>query len=172
MQVHTEEDGTRRTRSSRLIPDEIDLKLIDLLHEDSRMKIKEIALALGISTGMVHKRMNELEECGIIKKFSIQIDSEKLGYGLTAIINLEIRVRFLHEVNQDLQKIPEIVSLYNVTGDDDVLAICRIRDREHLNDVIQRILKIDYVLKTKTQIALEILKESSHSPQIGVELIK
>ena len=144
--------------------DEIDRKLLDILYLDSRKKLSEIAKHLGVSVGSVHNRIKSLEERGIIKRFTIQIDPEKMGFDLTALMSLQIKVRHLKEVNKDLQQIPEIVALYNVTGEDDILAICRFRDRAHLNDVLQKILEIENIVKTKTQISLLTLKEEYYTP--------
>jgi Lrp/AsnC family transcriptional regulator for asnA, asnC and gidA len=167
MQVQGESDGIRRNKNNliRRDRDEFDRKLLDILYLDSRKKLQDIADMLNVSVTSVHNRIKSLEDRGIIKKFTIQIDSEKVGNDLTAIISLEIKVSHLHEVNQNLQTIPEIIALYNVTGNDDILAICRFRNRKHLNKVLQEILKIDHITKTKTQIALHILKEEYHTPK-------
>jgi len=165
MYDHSESEGIRRNKSSLLRRDGLDNKLLDILYLDSRMKLAEIAEHLKVSVGSVHNRIKSLEDRGIIKKFTIQIDSEKLGIDLTVLISLQIKVSHLHTVNENLQTIPEIVSLYNVTGEDDILAICRFKNRKHLNDVLRQILKIEHIIKTKTQIALQILKEEHHTPK-------
>lgn len=166
MQIHRESEVKLQNKSGsqRLNRIEIDRKLLDILYLDSRKKLSEIAEILGVSVTSVHNRIRALEERGVIKKFTVQIDSEKIGNDLTAVISLEIKVNYLHEINIHLQSIPEIIALYNVTGDEDIIAICRFRDRQHLNKVIQEILKIEHITKTKTKIALQILKEEYHSP--------
>ena len=166
MSDQVESEGIKRTYQGDAVPrDDLDKRLLDILYLDSRKKLADIAKHLGVSTASVHNRIKTLEEKGIIKKFTIQIDSEKIGNSLTALVNLQIKVSHLTQVNENLQNIPEIVALYNITGDDDILAICRFRDRQHLNEVLQQILKVDYITKTKTQIALQILKEEQHTPK-------
>lgn len=163
MYEHSESEVLKRVKKSLQKRDEEDKKLLDILYLDSRMKLVEIAEYLGVSVGSVHNRIESLKKRGILKKFTIQIDSEKFGYDLTALINLQIRVSKLEQVNKELQKIPEIVTLYNITGVDDIVAICRFRNRKHLNDVIHKILEIEHILKTSSRIALQILKEEWHT---------
>jgi DNA-binding Lrp family transcriptional regulator len=83
-----------------------------------------------------------------------------LGYDLTALIQIQIDVNYLEEVNQDLKSIPELIAVYNITGDYDLLCIGRFRNRRHLNKIIRdRITPNPYVSRTATSIALNILKE-------------
>jgi DNA-binding Lrp family transcriptional regulator len=148
--------------------DEIDKQLLDLLYIDSRMKYTEMADHLKISVGSIHNRIKSLEERGIIKKFTVQIDPEKLGLDLTVIIEIQIEVSFLTEVNNNLQKFPQIISLYNVTGGTDILAIARFKSRKNMNTVLQEILQIKHITRTSTHLALQILKEEWHSPNTEV----
>lgn len=160
--------------------DNIDNQLIDLLYIDSRMKYQEMADHLGVSVGSVHNRLKSLEDRGIIKKFTVQLDPEELGLDLTVIIEIQIEVSYLREVNEELQKIPQIISLYNITGGTDILAIARFKDRKNMNKVLQAILQIKHITRTSTHLALQILKEEWHSPisevtnkpKIQTELVK
>ena len=78
--------------------DETDLKLIDLLYIDSRMKYSEMAEHLEISVGSIHNRIKSLEERGIIKKFTVQLDPANplLNLDLTVIIEIQIEVSQLN----------------------------------------------------------------------------
>lgn len=148
--------------------DNLDFQLLDLLYLDSRMKYTEMAEHLEISVGSVHNRIKSLEERGIIKKFTVQIDPEKLGLDLTVVIEIQIEVSYLREVNDQLQKIPQIISLYNVTGGTDIVAIARFKDRRNMNNVLQEILQISHITRTASHLALQILKEEWHSPSTAI----
>ena len=152
--------------------DDIDNKLIEILYKDSRATYADIARLLKLSVGSVHNRIKSLEERGIIKKFTIQLDHEKLGMDLTVIIEMQIEVSYLADVNEQLQKIPQIISLYNITGGTDILAIARFKNRKNMNDVLQEILKIKHITRTATHLALQILKEEWFSPIITKPEIK
>jgi DNA-binding Lrp family transcriptional regulator len=148
--------------------DNIDYQLIDLLYIDSRMKYTEMADHLGVSVGSIHNRIKALEERGVIKKFTVQLAPEELGLDLTVIIEIQIEVKYLEEVNNNLQKISQIISLYNTTGGTDILAIARFKSRKNMNRVLQEVLKIDHITRTSTHLALQVLKEEWHSPNTAV----
>lgn len=151
-------------KKSRKNHDDIDDQLIDLLYIDSRMKYSEMAEHLGVSVGSIHNRIKNLEKNGIIKKFTVQLNPEELGLDLTVIIEIQIEVSYLTEVNEHLQKIPQIISLYNITGGTDILAIARFKNRKNMNRVLQEVLQIKHITRTSTHLALQILKEEWHSP--------
>ncbi len=148
--------------------DELDYNLLDLLYIDSRMKYSEIAEKLEVSVGSVHNRIKSLEERGVIKKFTVQLDPEKLDLDLTVVIEMQIEVAYLSEVNNDLQKFTDIIALYNITGSTDILAIARFKNRRHMNEVLTSILKIKHITRTATHLALQILKEEWHSPNSAI----
>lgn len=156
-----------------------DKEILKILQKDSRQSIREIqkklqdrnreigernpalALELKTSLGTIHNRLRKLEsEPSVILGYSLHIDTERLGYDLTALIQIQIDVNYLEEVNQDLKSIPELIAVYNITGDYDLLCIGRFKNRRHLNKIIRdRITPNPYVRRTATSIALNILKE-------------
>ena len=62
--------------------DNIDLKIISLLNEDAKTPYTEIAKKVFVSSGTVHVRMKKLEDMGIVKSATLNIDFSKLGYML------------------------------------------------------------------------------------------
>jgi DNA-binding Lrp family transcriptional regulator len=162
------EDSDFELKRNKKNLDQLDYQLIDLLYMDSRMKYAEMADHLGVSVGSVHNRIKALEERGIIKKFTVQLDPERLGLDLTVIIEMQIEVAHLVEVNFELQKFPDIISLYNITGGTDIIAIARFKNRRHMNEILTSILKIKHITRTATHLALQILKEEWHSPNTAV----
>jgi DNA-binding Lrp family transcriptional regulator len=63
--------------------DDLDFQIINLLQEDCRLSFNKIANKLGVSVGTAYHRIKNLEKNGIIKNYSIIIDSTKIGYNLT-----------------------------------------------------------------------------------------
>ncbi|MFX0115209.1 MAG: Lrp/AsnC family transcriptional regulator [Candidatus Hodarchaeota archaeon] len=159
-----------------------DKEILKILQKDSRQSIREIqaklqarnreigerdpirALDLKTSLGTIHNRLRKLEgdteRTGVIRGYSLHIDTERLGYDITALIQIQIDVNHLEEVNQDLEAIPELVAVYNITGDYDLLCIGRFRNRRHLNAVLRKhVTPNPYIRRTSTSLALNILKE-------------
>jgi DNA-binding Lrp family transcriptional regulator len=140
--------------------DDVDLEIIRRLKENSKLTYKEIAEAMGISIGAAYNRIKRLEEYGVIRGYTINIDYSKLGYDLTAIIMLQVDGPHIVEVEEKLAKYEENMSVYDVTGDFDIVVIAKVRDREHLNKLIKGILTIPHVRRTVTSIALSVVKEN------------
>ncbi len=139
--------------------DKIDLELISYLQKDARTQYRKLVELTGKSLGTISNRIQRLVDNGIIKEWTIQVDAEKLGYDLTIIINIQIDVKYLDEVNLHLKKIPELIAIYNVTGEFDITAIARVRTRSHLDAVIHKILDTDHIRRTSSNMVLRTLKE-------------
>ena len=139
--------------------DDVDRKIIRLLQEDSRKSFNKIADSLGIAVGTAYNRVKNLEDCGILKGYTIMLDSAKLGYGLTALILIEAEGRFLPDVESELAKLDEVVSIYDITGDYDIAVIARFKNRSTLNHFIKSALKMPHVNRTVTNVVLNVVKE-------------
>ncbi len=145
--------------------DNLDLQIISLLQEDCRLSFNKIANKLGISVGTAYHRIKNLEKNGVIKNYSIMIDSTKIGYNLTALILIQAEGKHLLEVEDKIAKMNNAILIYDITGDFDIAVIARFKDREELNIFIKNLLAISYIKKTVTNVVLNIIKENL-SPKI------
>lgn len=139
--------------------DDTDRNIIRLLQEDSRKSFNKIAESLGIAVGTAYNRVKNLEEKGILKGYTIILDPTKLGYGLTALILIQADGRYLPEVEKELAKLDEVISIYDITGDYDVAVVARFMSRATLNSFIKSTLKMRHVSKTVTNVVLNVVKE-------------
>jgi DNA-binding Lrp family transcriptional regulator len=139
--------------------DDIDRKIMRLLQEDARKSFNKIADSLGIAVGTAYNRVKSLEDRGILKGYTIMLDSAKLGYGLTALILIEAEGRYLPEVEKELSKLDEVICIYDITGDYDVAVVARFKDRSSLNNFIKSALKMPHVTRTVTNVVLNVVKE-------------
>lgn len=139
--------------------DEVDLKIIDLLQEDSRLSFNKVASKLGISAGTAFNRIKNLEERGIIKGYTVIVDPVKVGYSMTALVLIQAEGAHLSDVEKEIAKIGNVVSVYDITGDFDIAVIARFMNRASLNEFIKGLLAVPYVKRTVTNIILNIVKE-------------
>jgi DNA-binding Lrp family transcriptional regulator len=139
--------------------DDIDLQILRILQEDSRMSYRKIAHSLGIAVGTVYNRIKRLEEEGVFKAYTVMADPAKLGYELTAIILIQAEGSHLQEVEKEIAQSDSTICVYDVTGDFDIAVIARFKNRSMLNSFIKGTLKIPYIKRTVTNVALNILKE-------------
>ena len=139
--------------------DELDNKILEKLNENARKSYREIARELNISLSTISNRIKKLEDGRVIERYIPVINPEKLGYALTAIINIKISHGKLIEVQEKISKDKHVSAVYDITGDWDSLLIAHFKDRRDLNGFIKGVLSIEYVERTNTQIVLNIVKE-------------
>ena len=138
--------------------DELDEKILSILNEDARKSYREIARKLNVSLTTVSNRIKRLEDDKVIERYIPLLNQEKMGYDLTAVINVKISHGKLLEVQERISKDTHVSGVYDITGEWDSLIIANFKDRRDLNGFIKGVLSIDNVEKTNTQIVLNIVK--------------
>ncbi len=144
--------------------DEKDLEILRILQENGRASYSEIAKKLGLSEAAVYTRIQKMIKQGLIKKIQAIVDSEKLGFNLTAIVAVKAQPSRYEYVLKELSSIPEIVEIYDVTGDYYCLLKLRVQNREALAKLLDKIGSMEGVVSTDTRIVLRTVKESYTLP--------
>ncbi len=142
--------------------DEVDLAIINALKENAKLGIREISRMLRKSPSTIINRMRRLEKLGIIKGYTVLIDYSKLGYQINAITLLQVDGAHIEEVERVLALEPNVRSVYDITGEYDVMIISTFEDVSKLDAFIKKLLKLPYIKKTVTNIAFRVVKESPH----------
>jgi len=138
-----------------------DKKVLSLLRDDARMSYKVIAQKTGVAISTVHNTVKRFLERGVIKNFSIKIDSEKIGYDLTVIIGIMTRHGTLNEVEDRLMEHPNVCQVFVVTGEFDLMVIAKFRHTNELNDFLRKFLQRTIgTERTNTSVVLSTLKEN------------
>ncbi|HEX7109451.1 MAG TPA: Lrp/AsnC family transcriptional regulator [Aestuariivirga sp.] len=119
--------------------DEVDHRIIDLLVLNSRRSLKNLGMATELSSPSVMDRVRRLEEKGIIRSFTIDVDLEALGYSLQAIVRVRPLPGMLHIVERLIQETPEFIECDKVTGDDCFIAKLCFRSMAQLDEILDRI---------------------------------
>ncbi len=96
--------------------DEIDKKILQLLTENGRMSYVDIGKELNLSRVAIRERVNQLMENGVIEKFSVVINSEKVGKGVSAFFEVDCEPASLVKVAEALANNPQVASCYQMTG--------------------------------------------------------
>lgn len=146
--------------------DEIDRKILDILQKDARTANAAIAREVNMAPSAVFERVRKLTEKGYIKAFEARLAASKLGLGLLAFVH----VRTNELVNQslaahDLARIPEVLEVYNIAGEDCYLLKVRAASTEELGKLLrEKVGAIPQVISTRTTIVMETYKETSRLP--------
>ncbi len=138
---------------------DIDFRILSLLEGDSRLSFNKIASKLGISVGTAFNHVKSLEKRGILKGYTTVLDSAKLGYSLTALILVQTQGGHVEEVEDKISKAANVIAVYEITGDYDVAAITKFKDRGDLNIFLKNLMATPHVKRTVTSVALEVVKE-------------
>lgn len=139
--------------------DDLDVKILEKLMEDSRRSLRSIAKELRTPTSTIHERVKRLLKLGIIKRFTAELDTRVLGLDITALILVSVEGAYITDVEKILSSYEHVVAVYDITGDFDVAIIAKFRNIEDLNNFIKSILKIPHIKKTVTSIAFNVVKE-------------
>ena len=141
--------------SSKYQPDTLDHQIINILKEDSRTSISEIATRLNSSRPTIMNRIKNLEDEKIILKYTCLTNDRKLGYDLTVFILLALeRSGSVWKITADelLNHKDEldIVEIHHITGEFDVLVKMRTQNIQFLESNLHQLYSIKGVKQTNT----------------------
>ncbi len=139
--------------------DELDTKILQQLTRNARQSYRQIARKLRVSTGTVLTRIRRLEEMGIIRGYTIMLDTEKLGYQLTALSELVVSKGKLLEMEREIARLSPVCAVYDITGTTDAIVIGKFRNREELGNFTKSLLAMPFVERTNTHLVLTTVKE-------------
>ncbi|HEX5186722.1 MAG TPA: Lrp/AsnC family transcriptional regulator [Nitrososphaeraceae archaeon] len=140
--------------------DEIDIKILTKLVSDARLSYRSIAEQIGVSPPTVLARVEKLERNKIIKSYSALLDHEKLGYDLTAIIEVTAIKNKVGEVEKVLSKYENVCAIYDITGLTDMIIVAKFRNRKELSNFVKKELSIPSVQRTNTHLVFITVKEN------------
>ena len=139
--------------------DGTDVKILKRLLRDARMSYRKIAEEIGVSPPTVLARVGKLENEGIIKSYSAMLDHEKLGYDLTAIIDITATKGKIVDLEKQIAKFPNVCAVYDTTGLTDMTIIAKFKSRTELSSFVKKDLSLPYVERTNTHVVLVTVKE-------------
>jgi DNA-binding Lrp family transcriptional regulator len=154
--------------STEVEVDELDLKILDVIKNDAKLSVREIAKILNKSPSTILSRIKKLEKVGVIKGYATLIDYSKLNYQVTAITLLQVEGPYIEEVEKLLASEPNVRAVYDVTGEYDVIVISLFKTVSELDNFIKRLLKVPHIRRSITSIAFRVIKDN---PNIDKRLI-
>ncbi|MFC6963800.1 HTH-type transcriptional regulator Lrp [Halocatena marina] len=137
----------------------LDEKLVNALLEDGRASLRNLAEELGVSVTTVSNHLSDLDEEGVIEGYTPKVDYDALGYDVTAVIQLKVEGSAITDVADTLRDVKQMVSVYEVTGDHDIIAIAKFKDTDGMNAQIKQLLTDVNVKETNTSVVLNTVSE-------------
>lgn len=135
--------------------DDIDRRILELLVEDGRRSASEVGRQVGLSPAAAKRRIDRLEQIGVIGGYRAILDHAQLGSQIEAFIELRFAgTTQVDDIDRAVSGLTEVVEAFTTAGDPDALVRVRVTDLDHLKRVVDRIRRTGKVTGTKTLIVL------------------
>ena len=145
--------------------DELDKRIIETLCRSSQGSYRQIAKQLNVHPTTLIQRVKNLESKGVIQGYRASVDYMKLGFEYMGMVS--VYAENVVSVQDEIAKIPQVISIFDVTGESDCMAWIACIDRDEFSAAVKAINAIDGVKKTNTSVILGIKKDPfSYIPPI------
>jgi Lrp/AsnC family transcriptional regulator, regulator for asnA, asnC and gidA len=135
--------------------DDLDLKILSELATDASISVPKLSKKINVNASVVYSRIKRLSKRGLIRKFTIVINDEALGFNVKALTGINMDSKLRDNVMNELFKIPEVREVSEVTGRFDVLVTMNARSLDEMHQLIsEKIGHVEGVQKTETFIEM------------------
>jgi len=148
--------------------DRTDRKILAELQRDGRLSNQELADRVSLSPSPCLRRVRRLEERGYIKRYVALVDAEKVGLGLLAYVSIRLNKHVggshapMGEFARDVQRWPEVVECYAMSGDMDYLLRVQVADLAHFSSfAMDTLMRHPAVVDMRSFFALQQIKETT-----------
>jgi len=145
-----------------------DHRILELLQQDSRLSATDIAEQVSLSQSPCWRRINRLEESGVIRRRVALVDREKLGFGMLVfvMVNLSAHGRqYLEDFERAVRDLPQVLECFTITGTSDYMLKIVARDTHHYEQFIRNELSLlEGVHEFNSFVALTEIKYSTALP--------
>lgn len=145
--------------------EETDKKILNILVENSRLSLRQIAKKANVSVATVMHHIRRLEKERVIKNYTTKLDYEKTGYDVEVMIEIRISKGKLFEVERKIAVHPNVFAVYDITGAFDAVVLARFPTRRQMDNFLKKLQTYEFVERTETKLILNTIKEES----IGTE---
>ena len=145
--------------------DEVDRKIVRALEADARTSLRRIAKEVGVALGTVSNPVRRMEAMGIIQGYTVLLDPDKTGWGLSVVIGLRIQKGRVIKIQEKIAEDHRVYGVYDVTGDYDSMVLARAKERDDLDDLIKRVASMEGIERSVTHLVLNTVKEMPSSLQ-------
>lgn len=144
--------------------DELDARLLLALAEQPRATTLWLAETTGASRNTVQARLNRFDSDAVLGPFEHRVDPAALGYPLTAFMTIIVRQQKLDQVGVALAKVPEVLEVFGLSGQVDLLARVVARDADDLYRIAGQILATPGVERTETHLTMRRMVDYRVTP--------
>lgn len=146
--------------------DDIDRKILSMIQKDARLSNAEIARRLKMAPSGILERLRKLKEKGIIKDYVTLVNPKSVDMGLLAFVFIKTSEKSEKwDVGEMVAKIPEVLEVHDIAGEDCYLVKLRTKDTDTLYQLLrEKFGRINAINASKTTIVLRTIKETNQLP--------
>ncbi|MEE9313688.1 MAG: Lrp/AsnC family transcriptional regulator [Rhizobiaceae bacterium] len=147
--------------------DRIDKRILTLLQKDATMPVAEIGKKVGLTTTPCWRRIQNLEEKGIIDKRVTLLDPTKVNAGVTVFVSIRTsnhNADWLKRFSKVTSEFPQVVEMYRMSGDVDYLLRVVVPDIEAYDDFYRKLIAVIDITDVSSSFAMEQMKYTTELP--------
>lgn len=144
--------------------DRIDRKILTLLQDDSDIALADLSARVGLSQTPCWKRVQKLEQSGVILKRVALLAPEKIGLSLTVFVSIETSEHsgpWLDQFAASVSALPEVMELYRMAGDVDYMLRVVVEDMSAYDAFYKRLIKSFPLKNVTSRFAMERVKSTT-----------
>ncbi|VAW10658.1 Transcriptional regulator, AsnC family [hydrothermal vent metagenome] len=149
--------------------DEVDIKLLSLLQDDSKKTTKEYANHLNLSVTAVYERIKRLEKTGVVMKYVALVDKKKIAKAFVVLCHVKLvqHVKeFVERFERDVLKLEEVTECYHISGDYDYILKIHVSDMEAYRDfMVTKLTALKNIGSTQSSF---VIAEVKHTTAISI----
>ncbi|MDQ6865903.1 MAG: Lrp/AsnC family transcriptional regulator [Thermoproteota archaeon] len=135
--------------------DDLDLKILSELATDASISVPKLSKKINVNASVVYSRIKRLVKRGLIKKFTIVVNDEALGFNVKALTGINMDSKMRDNVLNELFRIPEVREIAEVTGRFDILVTMNAQSLDEMHHLIsEKVGRVEGVQKTETFIEM------------------
>lgn len=147
--------------------DEMDIKILRILQEDATRPVADIGKEVGLSTTPCWRRIQKLEEAGVVRRRVALLDAAKVNVGVTVIVSIKTdrhEIGWLEKFHEAVVDFPEVVEFYRMSGEIDYLLRVVVPDIAAYDAFYKRLISRIEISKVSSAFAMEQIKYTTALP--------
>lgn len=147
--------------------DEMDVKILAILQKDCTLAVADIGKEVGLSTTPCWRRIQRLEETGVIKRRVAVLDAEKVNAGVTVFVSIKTdkhSVAWLDKFRKAVDDFPEVIEFYRMSGEVDYLLRVVVPDIAAYDTFYKKLIERIEIAKVSSAFAMEQMKYTTALP--------
>ena len=148
--------------------DEIDKSILNILQRNAKITNSQLAKEVGLSPAPTLERVKKLENLGVIQSYHAELDQDTMGLGVCVFIQASLQGShkdMMESFKNRVQKIPEVVECYHITGSSDFMLKVLSKDMKTYNEfILDKLIELKEIGNLQSMVVLSTVKNSKVLP--------